>query len=419
MFNLRTIYSSLLVFIIFISLPNLLFGQITIDAEVRPRSEYRNGYQLVRTADTEPAFFTSQRTRLAFGYESERYEIYISGQDVRVWGESEQLQDNANFNIHEAWALLNLSNQFQLKLGRQELVYDDQRLLGSVNWTQQARSHDALRMRYHNAEANLQIDLGGAYNQETENVFGNSYTLNNYKVLSYVWVNNKMGDLDASALFLTDGFESQLGQTNFRYTYGTHLDYSKQDWQLNGSAYIQNGDDATRQNISAYMMAINGAHRFGSVRFKGGYDYLSGGSAEDSNPARNTFHTLYATNHKFYGHMDYFLNIPVNTRGGGLQDLYIGTEYNVSEEANIDLTYHYLALTNNIRDPQNTGRTLDQYLGSEFDVSFTYQFAEDITFRMGYSTLLGSSSLNDLQLRDGKDLQHWGWAMLVISPTYN
>lgn len=416
MFNLKPIFSSLFVFIIFILLPNLLFGQITIDAEVRPRSEYRNGYQLVRTADTDPAFFTSQRTRLAFGYESEFYEIYASGQDVRVWGESEQLQDNANLNIHEAWAALDLSERVQLKLGRQELVYDDQRLLGSVNWTQQARSHDAFVFRYRDSEFDFQLDLGGAYNQESENVFGNNYTLNNYKVLGYLWMNKQLENLDASALFLTDGFESQPGQTNFRYTYGTHINYKKDSFDLIGSAYLQSGDDATRRNISAYMMAVNGAYQLGSAQVKAGYDYLSGGSAKDSNPARNTFHTLYATNHKFYGHMDYFLNIPANTRGGGLQDLHFGASYSMTDEVDVGLTYHYFALANKLSNPQNTGETLDQYLGSELDLNFSYQFSDEVTFRMGYSTLFGNSSLDLIQDRNGKNIQHWGWAMLVVSP---
>jgi hypothetical protein len=412
----KTLGPALLLSIIFISLPNLLFAQITIDAEVRPRAEYRNGYQLVRTADTEPAFFTSQRTRLGFGYEAEPYEIYVSGQDVRVWGESEQLQDNSNVNIHEAWAKVHLSEKMGIKLGRQELVYDDQRLLGSVNWTQQARSHDALLVRFKNAGSDFQFDLGGAYNQESENVFGNTYALNNYKVLSYMWMNKQVGDIDASVLFLTDGFELQSGGTNFRYTYGTDLNYNKEKWQLNGTVYLQSGDDATRQKISAYMMAINGAYQVGSLQVKAGYDYLSGGSVDDDNPARNTFNTLYATNHKFYGHMDYFLNIPANTKGGGLQDLHFGAAYSVSEKTNIALTYHHLALANSITNPSNNTETLDTPLGSEFDFSLSYDMSDEVAFKVGYSALVASSSLDKLQFRNGKKSQHWGWAMLIISP---
>ncbi|GAA5521402.1 alginate export family protein [Aliifodinibius salicampi] len=409
---------NIVLFILILLTPSILLAQLSLDGEFRPRSEYRNGYQLLRTPATEPAFFTSQRTRLSLNYESDLYKIKVSGQDVRVWGEVEQLQDNANVNIHEAWAQLYLSEVFQLKLGRQELVYDDQRLLGSVNWTQQARSHDALVLKYHDSDSNLQIDLGGAFNQEAQTLFNNPYTLNNYKVLSYLWMNKKISYLDISAIFLTDGFEHQSGGTNFRYTYGTHLLYNTQDWELSGSAYFQGGDDATRRNISASMFSLNATRSLGNVQLKTGFDYLSGGGINDADPARHAFHTLYATNHKFYGHMDYFLNIPRDTRGGGLQDVYLGTTFKVNEEASIGLTYHYLALANNIQNPLNTDEVSDKYLGSEIDWSFSYSFTDEIGFRMGYSTLFNSSSLDALQQRAGKYTQHWGWAMIMLTPQF-
>jgi hypothetical protein len=415
MFNsLKTFVLLALIFLI----PSILLAQLSLDGEFRPRSEYRNGYQLLRTPATEAAFFTSQRLRLSLNYEADRYKIKVSGQDVRVWGEIEQLQDNANVNIHEAWAQLYLSEVFQLKLGRQELVYDDQRLLGSVNWTQQGRSHDALILKFHDPESDLQIDLGGAFNQEAETLFDNPYTLNNYKVLSYLWMNKKVSSIDVSAIFLTDGFELQSDGTNFRYTYGTHLLYNKQDWELAGSAYFQSGDDASRRDISANIFAISAGYNLGSVKLTAGLDHLSGGSINDTDPARHAFHTLYATNHKFYGHMDYFLNIPANTRGGGLQDVYLGTTINMNEKANIGLTYHYFALASDIGNSQNTEEILDKYLGSEIDLSFGYRFTDEIGFRMGYSTLFNSSSLDDLQQRAGKVTQHWGWAMLILTPRF-
>ncbi len=399
--------------------PSILLAQLSLDGEFRPRSEYRNGYQLLRTSTTEPAFFTSQRTRLSLNYESDLYKIKVSGQDVRVWGEVEQLQDNANINIHEAWAQLYLSEVFQLKLGRQELVYNDQRLLGSVNWTQQARSHDALVLKYHDPTSNFQVDLGGAYNQEAQILFNNLYTLNNYKVLSYLWMNKKISSLDVSAIFLTDGFESQPDGTNFRYTYGTHLLYNMQDWELSGSAYFQSGDDATRRNISAKMFSLNATRNMGAIQSKIGFDYLSGGNINDADPARHAFHTLYATNHKFYGHMDYFLNIPRDTQGGGLQNMYLETTFKMTEEASIGLTYHYFTLANDIQNPQkNIEEVLDKYLGSEIDLSFSYRFTDDIGFRMGYSALFNSSSLDDLQSRTAKDTQHWGWAMIMLTPQF-
>jgi len=52
-----------------------------------------------------------------------------------------------------------------------------------------------------------------------------------------------------------------------------------------------------------------------------GVDYLSGDDGEDETKYK-VFNTLYATNHKFYGFMDYFLNLPVHTYGKGLMDMH-------------------------------------------------------------------------------------------------
>lgn len=399
---------------ILVLIPSILQAQFTLEGEFRPRTEYRNGYRQLRTSATEPAFFTSQRTRLSLNYETPNYELHLEGQDVRVWGDVQQLQDTPNLNIHEAWAQIDVSDKVQLKAGRQELIYGNQRLLGSVNWTQQARSHEALVAKY--ATNTLEIDVGAAYNQQSESLLGNTYQLNNYKVLSYAWLDKQFGALHASALVLMDGFESQSDNTRFRYTYGTNLTYSEEPWTLSGSVYLQRGDDRSRRNISAHMFTAEGTYSWSALSMKGGFNYLSGGEISDDNPEGHTFSTLYATNHKFYGNMDYFLNIPSDTGGGGLQDLFIGADYTFSDSADLSVVYHYFALANEIRNPLNTTEELGISLGTEIDLSFSYRFTKDIAFRAGYSIMLPTSSLRKVQGRNGMESQHWGWAMLQITP---
>ena len=131
-------YSSA-VFALFLILPLTIQAQLSLTGEYRPRSEFREGYKIINTPQDEPAFFTSQRTRLALQYTQDLYTFKISGQDIRTWGEVDQLGDTPNVNIHEAWAQLNISQTWNLQLGRQKLVYGDQRLFGSVNWAQQGR----------------------------------------------------------------------------------------------------------------------------------------------------------------------------------------------------------------------------------------------------------------------------------------
>ena len=237
-------------------------------------------------------------------------------------------------------------------------------------------------------------------------------------MLSYVWLNKDFGKLDASGIFLTDGFEGSSGSVNYRYTYGTHINYHAKDLAISGTIYAQSGDDANRNNIWAYMAAGKVSYDLSLVIITVGYDYLSGGDAGDSNPTSHAFNTLYATNHKFYGHMDYFTNIPADTRGGSLQDAQVGVAFATSEKTSLNLTYHHFSLANEITDPLNPGQTLDISLGSEVDFSLDYGFSDEINFRLGYSALFENASLEDLQQRQADGLQQWGWVMLTLKPKF-
>ncbi len=58
----------------------------------------------------------------------------VSAQDIRVWGDVNTLSESDvnGTAIHEAWASVLLDSKFSLKMGRQEIVYDDSRIFG--NW---------------------------------------------------------------------------------------------------------------------------------------------------------------------------------------------------------------------------------------------------------------------------------------------
>src|SRR5690606_3857444 len=153
-------------------------AQLSITGQLRTRSEYRNGQGAPQVKDTIPAFFTSQRTRLNIGYTGYRFKIFTALQDVRVWGQDASMINRNTTDaydglmMHEAWAEISLIDtgrvvkNFSIKIGRQELVYDDVRLLGNLDWLQQARRHDAAVIKFdHNG---LTAHLGAAYNQNAE-----------------------------------------------------------------------------------------------------------------------------------------------------------------------------------------------------------------------------------------------------------
>ena len=165
-------------------------SQFTLTGQLRTRTEIRNGLGNLVQIGSKAAAFTSQRTRVSFGYKWDRLTFGVSVQDVRVWGQDASSVSNTDGNrlmLHEAWADLVLSNKadtsikfklldaMSIKIGRQELVYDDQRLLGNLDWLQQARRHDmALLKTMHKG---WQVDIGYAFNQNSDGVWRYRHSL--------------------------------------------------------------------------------------------------------------------------------------------------------------------------------------------------------------------------------------------------
>lgn len=179
-------------------------AQFTLAGQLRTRTEIRHGLGNLVLKGADAAAFTSQRTRLGFGYKWDRLTFGVTVQDVRVWGQDASTISNADGNklmLHEAWADLVLANkadttikfklvdQLSLKIGRQELSYDDVRLVGNLDWLQQARRHDMALLK--TVHKGWQVDLGYAFNQNSD-AFGITNT-------SYVpanvpaYIKNSMG----------------------------------------------------------------------------------------------------------------------------------------------------------------------------------------------------------------------------------
>ncbi|MEM8901855.1 MAG: alginate export family protein, partial [Bacteroidota bacterium] len=153
-----------------ILLPSIVHAQLTISAQVRPRAEYRDGFKTPANTLDEAAYFVEQRSRLTFDWVDSTYEVRLSFQDIRFWGESSQIvkQEDGNTFLNEAWILYKVNPGLKLKVGRQAISYDNQRILGALEWAQQARRHDAVLAMFTNKKKSVDLHLGAAFNQDDE-----------------------------------------------------------------------------------------------------------------------------------------------------------------------------------------------------------------------------------------------------------
>ncbi len=395
-------------------------GQLNIKAELRQRAELRNGYRTLPSEKSDPAFFISQRTRLAFTYGAEKYSTGLMLQDVRVWGDEAQLADAPSTAIHEAWLQLKFNDKWNLKTGRQEIIIDDHRLMGNVDWVQQARSHDAAILSYQKEKTNLKF--AGAFNQAGESNFNTLYTpANNYKALLFAYGSFPLNDkIQLALLSVNDGFQKNdsVQAMNFRLTNGVLLNFKTDKTSAELTGYFQGGKTPSGSDIEAYMIAGALHRQFG--KFKAGVviDYLSGTDFSDStNKKLRTFHTLYATNHKFYGHMDYFLNIPADTRNGGLVNPSLRTKYKFTDKTECGLDVHYFMLAQAVQSFTNPLQSTDKNLGAEIDLMWSYQCTDMVNVKAGASVMMPEKTMTEIKGGDANATPVWFWVMLTAKPT--
>lgn len=389
-----------------------------MSAQYRARTELRNGYRTLVTDSSQPAFFTGQRARLIFDYKNDNIQFFSSIQDARTWGDEEQKKDLAGLQVNELWMQVYLNQRFVLKMGRQELVYDDHRLLGNLDWANLTISHDALLLKYTDDRDKFKWHLGGAFNQVGEPVFGTTYALKNYKALGFSWVKKEFAKGHSiSGIAIVNGMNSTI-TTNTKmkatYTFGPLYNYNFKGWKGVLGAYFQGGKTENNLTQNAFMVNAYSEKKLKRNSIGLGVDYLSGNKDNTSATASNSFSTLYATNHKFYGYMDYFLNIPSDTKQRGLMDLYARIGYTPSKTVNLTVDIHHFSLANE----NNLGvNKIKKTLGTEADVLIDYKPSTIIQLQFGYSLLFATKNMEYIKGGNANDLNTWAYLMLKVSPT--
>ncbi|MGB3778034.1 MAG: alginate export family protein [Tunicatimonas sp.] len=417
--------------------PTLLQAQFTLSGELRPRTEYRHGFKRPVADPGEHALFTEQRTRLNFDYQQEQVGFKLTLQDVRIWGETGQINKSDGLSsIHEAWGSIGFTRRLSFKVGRQELVYDDHRVLGNLDWAAQGRSHDAAKLVFKDSTA--AIHLGVALNQsstvpEPAKLGSTFYQtpggfadlgggLPNYKNLQFVWTEKKWDRFTITALGLNAGWQMPDTTVNYLHTWGINPKYQfNRSWRVQGSGYYQHGKNRANQPVKAHLASLVVTYQRPNTRWTLGIggDWVSGTAPGQT--TSTTFDPLFGTHHKFYGLMDYFyVGSPHSQQGEsvGLVDLFVKPTVNVTSKLTIASQIHTFFSEVAVMNSNDPTTLLPARLGTELDVVTTYRYGKGITFKGGYSQMLATSSMEALKGGDHTLVNHWGWIMISFKPFF-
>ena len=279
---------------------------------------------------------------LRVGYTAKWWSALLEGRSSSVTGDSRGSAPNiatgsspdsdGPIDLHQAYLTLGNHKEFpvSLKIGRQELSYGDERLVGAFAWNNIGRVFDAAKVRWQNAWFGVDA-FSGRIVVPDDNNFNTS---NDYEYFSGLYFNTKLVPKNwtefyvlarnvstAAATFKAPATTPAPFNTSARdiYTVGMRIrsgtnDFGNFDYTVEGMGQFGSWKrPATgvrpnqRDGQEAYAFEINGgytfADSFGKPRVGMEYAYGSG----DSNPndtTHGTFDNLYPTNHKFYGYQD-------------------------------------------------------------------------------------------------------------------
>jgi len=391
--------------------------KLRIDAEYRPRAEFRNGYQQLRNDSSSAAFFINQRFRISANYIFDnRFIVQFSVQDLRVWGQQDPRSTAATLQLFEGWVEPLISNNFSVRIGRQKLIYDNQRLFAENDWRLSGTVHDAINFKLR--AKNLNSELALAFNQASEKYFGTDYSpsgFSNYKFLAVNYLRYKPNRyLIITALNSTDGFQKpgNTEKLNFRYTLGGRIEIESYGIYSTISSYYQGGKNPAGAKVAAWYIQPEIRYTAATgLTARLGAEFFSGNDNSTMTLTDHSFVPLYGVAHRFNGSMDLITKFPGDVGGAGLINPYLFLIQAISTKFDIRADLHTFHLQRNyyVDDIK-----MSRYLGFENDFLFSYKPNSITKVDLGISYMLPTKTFAAVK-KSGNSEYNLTWVYLSLT----
>jgi len=318
---------------------------------VRGRYEVKDGYGIsgvpgsvdfrAEGADVDNDYFL-EKIRLRAGYTDKWWSALVEGesslaQGDQRWASTGPLAKKGDgpeaddIELHQAIVSVGNHKEFplSLKVGRMEMSYGDERLIGAFGWNNIGRTFDAAKMRWQNEWFGADMFVSRPVIPEND-----VYDVpNDYDYFSgFYATSTKIPKNSLDFYFLARNSSAQAAaavpspqfpQPSARdiYTVGFRLkskplELGNWDYLVESAYQFGNFKDprsgantpTERLDQSAFMVAALAGYTFTDLWATPRLGLEYGFSSGDSDPfddKHETFDNLFPTNHKFYGYMDF------------------------------------------------------------------------------------------------------------------
>jgi len=297
------------------------------------------------TSNAKTEDFTLQRMRLYFDADvNKNVRAFIKLQDVRTWGIERVAAGNGTVgnlgrvDLNEGYVeLRNLGDlssvleNVSVRIGRWQWFYGDHRLIGTLNWANQARSYDGARVRW--AKDKNWVDVFAASVDEFDT--GSDAAAGELlgrgtqdEVLWGFYSHFKVTDGLAAEPYMLNRFRSRdqdggdgvLVAGEQRFTLGARITGKKipslpgldfkleQAWQFGDTNPVTGINAGTDMDIDAFAGAWGVGYTFSNVAWSPRIGYQFAYASGDDNVTDDdleTFDHLYPTGHARMGYMDF------------------------------------------------------------------------------------------------------------------
>ena len=429
------------------------FDKWDLGGQVRARGEYKKYFaaagvpgavDFAAKGDADNAYFLL-REKIHLGFTPCPWvTIYGEGRDSSAQNDDRKPSpDSDTFDLYQAYLRIGNPKEFpvSLKLGRQEMIYGDERLIGNADWNNIPRSFDAAKLRYENDifwvdgfAALPVIPRDDRFNRSNEHDILSGVYASTKKLLPktetqfYFLARNTSTD---SPTFLTKTLNG-LASPRDIYTAGGRLKSAQGEfgpWDFDAEAAYQFGRfkiGAGTKSLDqeAFASHVAGGYTwtntFGKPRVGLEYNYASGDS-DPTDDKHETFDNLFPTNHKYYGYMDF-------VSWQNIHDLRLSTSIKPYSKLTLNGDVHAFFLADNndffytvAGTPRTAGgygikSTAGSYVGTEIDLIATFTLKPYLVFQGGYGHFfVGEYVENSLKTTGGSKDADWVYAQAVFN----
>ncbi len=445
----------------------------SFQGQYRVRGEYRGNPGFVDSTGINGVL---QRVRLTTNAAvTSDTNVKITLQDSRMWGISDPagrggpaLSDAGTntLDLHEAYVKVdNIFGQpVSLKIGRQELVYGDQRLIGAFGWNNNGRSFDAIKANFSNSAVSIDAfaskindataalgtncftGCGGDADQDFYGINAAIKAIPNNTVEAYVYY---WRDSNSATAFGQTVAGGQIGANTFAatenpikasnlYTYGVRAKghYKAVDYGLELPLQSGNIDTTTtatglsnNYNIKSFAFTANAGYTLPTsmkIRIGAEYDTSQGDNDGGADTDIETFFNLFPTNHGHYGLMDqqgwrnvdaFSFNVKADVTSK--LKLYLAFwSFKLNEEK--DAWYGAANWNNTPGGARMTSSTnTESDVGSELDFVATYKYNSALTAQLGLARFFTGKLLDQAgRVNATGTTDDMDWAYLQLTANF-